>query len=180
MYKLLMKAFPGWFEYNSVYALYPLCIPKYTVKLLTEQGVMSQYSANPPKKPVQDIFFSTKANVQRILGDQKTFKVVWGEAISRLSGGVDFMLSADKPANTVQRNAVIKAIYTDVPKGMDEVWDFYTKFTEKLLTERSYKLGDFYQVDAAREYYILCLLFSDIVYSTWSTSTLWPNSLTCH
>lgn len=64
------------------------------------------------------------------------------------------MLSADKPANTVQRNAVIKALYTDVPKGMDEVWDFYIKFTEKLLAERSYKLGDFYQVDAVREYYI--------------------------
>lgn len=152
IYKLLMKAFPGWFEYNSVYALYPLTVPKHTVKLLTEQGVMSQYTANPPKKPAAEIVFSTKVNVQRILGNQKTFKVVWGDAISRLSGGVNYMLSADKPENTVQRNAVIKALYTDVPKGMDEVWDFYTKFTEKFLAERSYKLGDFYQVDAAREY----------------------------
>jgi hypothetical protein len=154
MYKLLMKAFPGWFEFNSVYALYPLTVPKHTVKLLTEQGVISQFTSNPPKKPVPELAFSTKANVQRILGDQKTFKVVWGAAISRLSGGVDYMLSADKPANTVQRNAVIKALYTDVPKGMDEVWDFYVRFTEKLLAERSYQLGDFYQVDAVREYHL--------------------------
>lgn len=154
MYKLLMKAFPGWFEFNSVYALYPLTVPKHTVKLLTEQGIISQFTSNPPKKPVPELAFCSKANVQRILGDQKTFKVVWGAAISRLSGGVDYMLSADKPANTVQRNAVIKALYTDVPKGMDEVWDFYVRFTEKLLAERSYQLGDFYQVDAVREYHL--------------------------
>ena len=62
------------------------------------------------------------------------------------------MLSADKPANSAQHAAVVKALYTDVQDGMEEVWDFYVKFTEKLLRERSYQLDNFFQVDAVREY----------------------------
>jgi hypothetical protein len=147
-----MRAFPGWFEYNSVYANFPFTVPTENGKILTTLGQMSHFSLAPPTKPKAETIFSTAENAKRILGDQKTFKVVWGAAISRLSGGVDFMLSADKPANTIQHKAAVKALYTDVKSGMDEVWDFYTKYTEKLLAERSYQLGDFYQVDAVREY----------------------------
>jgi hypothetical protein len=152
LYRLLMRAFPGWYEYNSVYALFPFTIPKESEKILKGLGVRSSYTFDPPKKPQDPVVFSTAANAKMILGDQKTFKVIWGDAISRLSGGVDFMLSADKPANTAQHVAVSKAIYQDVADGMEEVWDFYCAYTEKLLKERSYQLDDFYQVDAVREY----------------------------
>ena len=151
LYRLLMRAFRGWYEYNSVYAMFPFSIPSENRKILTSRGVASQYSFKPPTKPKAEIFFSTAANAKKILGNQKTFNVIWGAAISRLTGGVDYMLSADKPANTKQHAAVAKAIYTDVPDAMGEVWDFYTRFTENLLRERSYLLDDFYQVDAVRE-----------------------------
>jgi linoleate 10R-lipoxygenase len=49
MYKLFMRAFPGWFEYNSVYALFPFTIPSENVKILKKLDVWSQYSLNPPK-----------------------------------------------------------------------------------------------------------------------------------
>ena len=150
-----MRAFPGWFEYNSVYALFPFTIPSENGKILKSLNLFSEYSLNPPKKPKTSIVFSSAANAEKILGDQTTFKVIWGDAIFRLSGGVQFMLSGDGPANTIQRKAVIKALYTDVPQGMDEVWDFYVQNMDKLLKERSYPIGDFYQVDAVREY--LCV-----------------------
>jgi hypothetical protein len=159
LYKLFMRAFPGWFEYNSVYANFPLTIPSENKQILTKLGQMSRFSLTKPTKPKPDIIFSTAENAKRILGDQKTFKVIWGAAISRLSHGVDFMLSADRPANTEQHKAVYKVLYTDAKHGMDEVWDFYTRYTEKLLAERSYQLGDFYQVDAVREYYHLPDIF---------------------
>lgn len=148
-----MRAFPGWFEYNSVYALFPFNIPSENRKILASRGIESQYSFKAPTKPQPQIVFNTAANAKAILGNQKTFNVIWGAAISRLTGGVDYMLSADKPANTAQHVAVVKAMYKDVPEGMDEVWDFYTKYTEKLLHERSYQLDNFYQVDAVREYF---------------------------
>ena len=152
MYRLLMRAFPGWYEYNTVYALYPFTIPKENKKIFTDLGLASQYSFKPPSKPQPQIAFSTAANAKKILSDYKTFHTPWGAAISRLTGGVDYMLSADKPANFAQHKAAYKALYTDVPKGMDEVWDFYTKNTERLLWERSYHLETFCQVDIVREY----------------------------
>jgi linoleate 10R-lipoxygenase len=151
MYRLLMRAFPGWYEYNSVYAMYPFTIPDENRKIFKSMKVESEYSYTRPSPPQNPIVFSTAKNTIRILGDQQTFKVTWGAAISRLSHGVDFMLSGDRPANTIQRNQVLKAVYTDVPKGMDEVFEFYTKRTEKLLKERSYAIDDIFQVDAGRE-----------------------------
>jgi len=169
-----MRAFPGWYEDNTVYALYPFVVPEETEKILTELKTVSKYSFKPPSLPQQPIYFSTYANATKILEDQKTFKVPWGTAINTLTGGVMFMLSGDKPANHAQHVTVYKALYNEVPHGMDEVWDFYSKRTEKLLKERSYKLDDFYQVDAVREYDPLND-FNNIltlVLSIWSMSNL--------
>jgi hypothetical protein len=179
IYRLLMRAFPGWYEYNTVYALLPLTIPSENRKILESRGVISQYSFNPPKKPHPKIIFSTAANAIKILGDQKTFNVPWGAAISRLTRGVNYMLSGDKPSNSVQRAAVVKALYKDAHNGMEEVWDFYTKFTERLLRERSYLLDDFYQVDAVREYLITQNALT-IVSLIWFTSISSVNSFIFH
>jgi len=146
-----MRAFPGWYEGNTVYAMFPFVVPEETKKILTELKTVKNYSFKPPSPPQPQINFSTYANAKKILGDQKTFKVIWGDAINTLSGGVMFMLSGDKPANHAQHVTVFKALYNDVPDWADEVWDFYTKATEKLLKERSYKLDNFWQVDAVRE-----------------------------
>jgi len=158
MFKLLMRAFPGWYEYNSVYAMFPFTIPSENKKLFEDMKVESEYSFKRPSPPQNPIVFSTAKNAMRILGDQKTFKVIWGDAISRLTGGVEYMLSGDLPSNTKQHNQVVAAVSTEVSDGMKEVWDFYAKRMEKLLAERSYPLGNsILQVDAAREY-PLCLL----------------------
>ncbi|KKY24083.1 putative heme peroxidase family protein [Diplodia seriata] len=38
MYKLLMRAFPGWYRSNSVYALYPFTTPQKTMNVFEERG----------------------------------------------------------------------------------------------------------------------------------------------
>jgi hypothetical protein len=176
MYRLLMRAFPGWYEYNSVYALFPFVIPKENRVILRNLGVESQYSFDPPRKPQDQISFSTAANAKKILGDEQTFNVVWGKAILSLTGGVQYMLTGDRPSNNAQHAKVYKALYTEVPDGMKEVFDFYTKHTEKLLRERSYQLDNFYQVDVVREYSPMPNSLI-AVYSTWFMSSLSVNSL---
>jgi hypothetical protein len=171
MYRLLMRAFPGWYEYNTVYALFPFVIPNENRNILQSLGVVSKYSFKPPSKPQDQIVFSTAANAIKILGNQKTFKVTWGAAINSLTGGVDFMLSADLPANSLQHAQVAKAIYKEVPNGMDEVREFYTKITEKLLRERSYRFDNFFQVDAVRELDPVIIILTTVS-STWFTSIL--------
>lgn len=152
LYRLLMRAFPGWYENNSVYALFPLTIPSENKKILTDLGQVSLYSFKPPTKPVVPIVFSTAQAARTILSNQQAFNVVWGKAISSLTGNYDFMLSADRTINTADHKLFMQALYTDVPNGMDEVWDFYVKRTTQLLHDRSYSLGDYLQVDAVREY----------------------------
>lgn len=152
MYRLLMRAFPGWYEYNTVYAMFPFTVPSENKNILTELGVVSQYSFKKPSKPIQPFIFSTALNAKNILGNQTAFHVTYGPGIYSLTGGVEYMIAADLPANTAQHASVIKAIYNDVPKWMDEVFNFYTALLNKLLNKRSYGLGDFYQVDIAREY----------------------------
>ena len=152
MYQLLMRAFPGWYEYNSVYAMYPFTIPRENRNILTSLNLLSSYSLNPPKKPAPLTSFSTAKSAREILGNDKAFKSVWGKAISSLTGNWNFMLSGDTPVNHADREVMMTAIYKDAPTGMDEIWDFYMKQTTQLLRERSYPLGNYFQVDAVREY----------------------------
>lgn len=39
LYKLLMRAFPGWYRPNSIYALYPFTTPQKTLKVFGEIGM---------------------------------------------------------------------------------------------------------------------------------------------
>lgn len=152
MYRLLMRAFPGWYENNSVYAMYPFTIPSENKKILTSLNTVSLYSFKPPTKPTPPTSFSTAAVAKEILGNETAFNVTWGKAIASLTGNYNFMLSGDKPVNTADHKTMVQALYKEAPKGMDEVWDFYIRKTNLLLKERSYPLGNYFQVDAVREY----------------------------
>ena len=48
MYKLLMKAFPGWYEFNSIYAMYPFSTPEKTKEMLTNIKTLANFSFAPP------------------------------------------------------------------------------------------------------------------------------------
>jgi hypothetical protein len=125
LYQLLMRAFPGWYEYNSVYALFPLTIPSENKKILTDLDLVSAYSFNPPcKPPVRKVFCTAKA-ARTVLENPEAFSSP-GKAMS--------------------------VVTFDDAKGMKEVWDFYCKRTSQLIHDESYELGDYFQVDAVREY----------------------------
>ena len=122
------------------------------MKVLASLHLEDQYSFDKPQPPQElNVYIYSIENGIKILGNPQLFNVEWGAAISTLTRGVDFMLSADKRANTAQHVAVYKAIY-NVPDWRGEIWDFYTRYTERLLRERSYELDNFMQVDAVREY----------------------------
>lgn len=60
------------------------------------------------------------------------------------------MLSGDSPHNTEQKEFVKKAFYE--PKhGLDEIRNFYEKLTKKLIIEKSYNLGPYFQFDVVKE-----------------------------
>src|SRR5277367_1217529 len=59
LYRVLMRAFPGWYEYNSVYALFPLTIPSENKKILRRLGKRSLYSFKRPSAPARPYVLST-------------------------------------------------------------------------------------------------------------------------
>lgn len=142
LYRLLMRAFPGWYEYNSVYALFPLTIPSENKVILKELGLESSYSFKPPSNPTVPISFSTAQSARTILGNQQAFNV-------SISGSNDFMVCGD---GVSEHKHFMEALYTDVPKCMNEIWDFYIKRTIQLVRDGSFQLGEYFQVDIVREY----------------------------
>ncbi|KAL4974803.1 hypothetical protein BDW66DRAFT_138959 [Aspergillus desertorum] len=51
MYRLLMRAFPGWYEPNSVYALYPFMTPAKNREVFEEYGRADTLDLRGPNLP---------------------------------------------------------------------------------------------------------------------------------
>lgn len=148
-YKLLQRAFPGWYRSNSVYALFPLTIPPENRVILAARGIENDYDYSPPSfvPPPTPVF--TWKGVTSLLQDQNSFKVPWGKHVGELIKH-DWMLSGDKPWNSNQKKICLHALYDPV-KGLDQIRDYYDAVTNDLIKTKSIKLRDRYQIDAVRD-----------------------------
>lgn len=75
MYKLLMRAFPGFHRANSVYALFPFTTPEKNREIFTKQGHADDYSYDLPSFIGAPIPVITWQGVVDVLNDQEKFKV---------------------------------------------------------------------------------------------------------
>ena len=73
--KLLMRAFPGWYRGNSVYALFPLTVPDENKVILQSMGTEKDYSFDPPSfvRPPTPVK-TWQGNVD-VLADSTKYKV---------------------------------------------------------------------------------------------------------
>ncbi|KAG0652625.1 9,12-octadecadienoate 8-hydroperoxide 8R-isomerase [Hyphodiscus hymeniophilus] len=150
MYKLLMRAFPGWHRANSVYALFPFTTPDKNREILTKQGKASSYSYDPPSFVAPPVPVLSWQGVVDVLSNQTNFKVPWGNHTFQLTHH-DYMLSGDSAANGQQRNFVKGCLFKP-QNALDEVRKFYEAITTSLVRRYSRKIGDSYQIDVVREY----------------------------
>jgi len=163
IYKLFLRTLPHNFEPNSVYAHYPFTEPKEMKRILQNRNIDHKYSFDRPAPIPQPEMIFTYEAATKIMNDQETFKVTWGKAMEYLMGpeAKDFMLAGDEPANAESRKMMENALYQGessrvvTPRG-DEKWlgevkTFYESITTKLLQQKSYKLGNFNQVDLIRD-----------------------------
>jgi hypothetical protein len=151
MYKLLMRAFPGWYPFNSVYAMYPFSVPSRSREILQKLGTLPLYSFEKPKKPPKGMdFISSYDACVRVLNDQEHFKMGWGPSIKSLTG-TTYMLSGDTKVNADQHSRLHKEIM-GVQDSSKAIWDFYEQITNELIKGTSFQIGSYYQMDAVREY----------------------------
>lgn len=158
MHRLLMRAFPGYYAFNSVYAMYPFSVPNKTRQTLMASGTLSTYSFDSPKKPPFSIatlnsmtYISSYHALIRVLNDHDTFKETWGPAIKELTGTM-YMLGWDTPASTGQHVRLHKEIY-GVDGSSKAMWNVFESITLDLIKRKGYQLGyGVVELDAVKEY----------------------------
>ena len=76
MYKLLMRAFPGWYRGNSVYALYPFTTPEGNKEIFVTHGNLQEFDFGQPAfiRPPHPI--TTWEGVVHAQKDQEPFRVL--------------------------------------------------------------------------------------------------------
>ncbi|KAJ5670081.1 uncharacterized protein N7477_005444 [Penicillium maclennaniae] len=149
MYKLLMRAFPGWYQPNSVYALYPFVTPGKSRDIMEKYMKVKDLDFDRPSNVPPPVPVTTWEGVTKLLEDQKRFHVPWGLHTFEVTHH-DYMLSGDSAANTEQRRFVNECLYE--PKSMlEEVRQLYESITTDLLRGHSRKLENSYQVDIVRD-----------------------------
>lgn len=75
MYKLLMRAFPGWYQPNSVYALYPFVTPGKCREIMEKYMKVKDLNFDRPSNAAPPVPVRTWKGVTKLLGDHKRFHV---------------------------------------------------------------------------------------------------------
>jgi hypothetical protein len=161
LYRVFMRAFPGWYEYNSVYALFPLTIPSENQEILKELGKLHLYSFKRPSPPARPVVLSTPTSARKILEHPLAFHLVWDKAISDLTGET---LSADKRIKDASNDTLFRQVFfKDVTDGLSEIRNFYIDRTTQLLQNGSCAIGNYSQIDVIREYLHHTFTLADVV-----------------
>lgn len=176
MHKLIFRAFPNHFVNNSIYAHFPLVTPPENDKILESLGTRSQYSWEAPRAHPPPVMIKSHKACTQILNDNKTFKVVWGDAIASLTRnddvpgiGANFCLSGDQTTNRCNRDFVQKCLYPN--KWEDDVKVFFTATSAQLIRENGYPVSKTpeartYEVDIVRD--IIALATTHFSAALWS------------
>ncbi|KAJ5174494.1 uncharacterized protein N7482_000371 [Penicillium canariense] len=140
-YKLATRAFPNWFQPDSIYAHYPMTIPSENRKIMKTLGREQDYSYDPPSFTPSRINLSSHQNAKLVLENQKDFKMSWSSAMEDLFGKGEF--------DVKQREAMGKAFSTeDFPQLVKK---FYEDVTLRLIKEKGAKLANINQIDITRD-----------------------------
>ena len=154
-YKLILRAFPNYFQTHSVFAHFPFVIPSENRKILRQLETDFKYTWDRPFFNPSPTFITSYEAGKSILSNKEDFKVTWGKAITFLMHregkqyGADFMLSGDREVNAQSRKVMSKALYRD--NWENETKRFYETITLELLHRHSYKLAGVSQVDIVRD-----------------------------
>jgi linoleate 8R-lipoxygenase/9,12-octadecadienoate 8-hydroperoxide 8R-isomerase len=155
LYKLLLRAFPHHIKPDSVYAHFPLVIPRENETILKALDINARYTWDRPAFMPGPTVITSYDAIAAIMNNKADFKVTWGKAIKFLMRndgkeyGADFMLSGDLEVHQNSRDMMHKALHAR--NWEQEIRNFYEKVTLRLLHEKSYKVAGVNQVDVVRD-----------------------------
>lgn len=157
-YKLIHRAFPGWFEYNSYHVMQPMFTRKRNQEIAEELGTAWMFNPKEPGPPPGLKIVADHATIVGILKDQGNFKAPWVKSLNEMLADrkktfSDFMLGGDDPVNTEQRNLVHSIVYDpkEFPKILSKAVQEHGK---RFLEAETFKFqgeNQFNQIDIIRE-----------------------------
>ncbi|KAL4777371.1 heme peroxidase [Aspergillus nidulans var. acristatus] len=160
MYKLLMRAFPGWYEPNNVYALYPFTTPAKNKEVFEKYGRADTLEFKRPEYIRPPVAITSWKGVVELLNNPKVFRPWFRYSLTGWCEGNkntfrltkhDYMLSGDSAANAEQRTFMAERLYR-VPDALEQVRRFYESITADLIRRNSKQLGNSScQVDVVRD-----------------------------
>ncbi|KAH7143587.1 heme peroxidase [Dactylonectria macrodidyma] len=148
-YKLFTRALPNHFKNDSVYAHYPMCVPEETKVILTDLHRADRFSFDRPTYSVPPASIVSYGGAAQILTQTDKYRVSWQDSLAllkgdggRISGDADFQ---------AQQQRCLTALFSNKQDWRASVKAFYSSIGEKLLTEKSYKLGGKTYADIVRD-----------------------------
>ncbi|KAI1853021.1 hypothetical protein JX265_012777 [Neoarthrinium moseri] len=145
MHKLIFRAFPNHFAYNSIYAHFPFVVPKENKVVHEKLNTAEKYSWARPQRKLDPVVIKSHKAVSTVLRNNQDFYVPWGEAISYLVSppgkifAKDFCLAGDGQANRQSRVHVDQCLYQ--PKQWeDEIKHFFKVTVANLLKKAAQTL----------------------------------------
>ena len=158
LYKLIHRAFPNWFKFNSIYVMQPMYTPKMNQEIQKELGHIDEYVLDAPAPPPKVTVLVTNAAIAPILKDQTNFKVKYGLQVPDLVFA-DYMLSGDT-AGCRANKAFTSQRMNKCPGAYDVYFKGFEDWTRKILAREAYKLGKYYQVDMSKQYVAILFIES--------------------
>lgn len=156
MYRLIQRAVPGWFPFNSLHVMQPMFTRKMNEEIARQFGTIAQYTLNDPSPPRRPVVLTKHALIRKVLKDQRCFVVPWAAGLNQIFPGKEdystYMLGGDKVVNTAQRNLVGDILYgpADFKKLLS---DFVMTVGKSYLKANMFTLGkSLQQIDIIREY----------------------------
>ncbi|KDR77934.1 hypothetical protein GALMADRAFT_244901 [Galerina marginata CBS 339.88] len=127
--KLLMRALPRHYSWNSVYSLYPFFTPSKMKDSLTRQGLQDKYTFDPPTTiPVAKVF-NTFTGIKTIFNDSTKFKVIYEKF-----GYGSILMFDDISQHTTDRAMIMHAVFPDTSSIADYA-AFFAATVKKKISE---------------------------------------------
>ena len=149
LYRLIHRAFPGRFQFNSIYVMQPMYTPATNQEIAKKFGTLDQYSLASPVTNPKLTILDTQAAISLVMNDHKNFKASYENKLSDLQFA-DFLLCGDYSTDRANQTFLGTRV-ANCPGGLNLFSKSIESTMRKILERESYKLKDVYQVDMSKE-----------------------------
>ena len=148
-HRLIQRAFPGWFPYNSIRFFHPFYTEKQNENFAEKQGYGPEFVTSPPNKPQKPLHLTKFNDIAKVLNDQgKIFCHPGLHHSANLPKKINEVLNPDQKNPTFTSKTLddyFSTVKPDLKKYLDELMCSIIKRESVAMT------NSIFQIDATRE-----------------------------